>query len=76
MGRRRIGFQLVQERLNRTLQLRIVSLSPCGRIHFDLDVRRHTVIFNLPFAIQPIDGRIRSGDKSSVHQLRKGEGGH
>src|SRR5207245_10773956 len=67
---RRNFLQFRLQPLNRPLKLRVASLTPGRRVVFDLDIRRNSDIFDLPFAAKSINGTVRCADIPAVHQSR------
>ncbi len=63
-------FQLLHDHLDRLLQLSIVALTVSGGVEIDFDIGRDAVVFDLPFAVQAIDGSARGGDVAAVNQPR------
>src|SRR5262245_35923445 len=67
---RRVLLYRLEYHLNRSLELRIMSVSPGFRIHLDLDVRRNTVVLDLPLSLRRVEGEVRRRHRASVDQDR------
>ncbi len=63
-------FQLLHDDFNRLLKLSVMTSSPCGRFEIDFDIWRDAVIFDLPIAVQSVDGCTRRGDTATVNEFR------
>ena len=63
-------LQLLHYDFDRFVKLRIVALSIGGRIELNFNVRSHTMVFDLPIAVEPVDSGSRRGAMTAIDKLR------
>jgi hypothetical protein len=67
---RRMLLQLLHHDLNSLVELRVVTLAECRRIEIDIVIRRYAAVFDLPFAIEAVNGGARRRDAAAVEKFR------
>src|SRR5262249_37446976 len=73
VGRERILLELLQDDLDRLLELRVVALPPRLWIELDLEVGCDAVILDLPLALEAVERDARCRHAAAVDERRVAE---